>query len=222
MSREVDQSFLALPRGSLADAALTRARELGVEHADFRIERIRNEELSIRDNELQGAEDAEEVGFAVRVIHDGTWGFAAGVDLNADTVAQATELAVLVARTSRALSTERVELVEEPVHQAQTWVSSYDVNPFDIPVADKISLLVHWTETLLSSTHVDHADAAVELALENKYYADTAGTETTQQRVRVHPQAKAVSVDPASGAFETMRTLAPPTGRGWEYLTGAG
>ena len=31
----------------------------------------------------------------------------------------------------------------------------------------------------------------------------------------------AVAVEP-SGRFETMRTLAPPAGRGYEYLTGTG
>jgi TldD protein len=45
---------------------------------------------------------------------------------------------------------------------------------------------------------------------------------TTQQRVRVHPAISAVQVDRGAGAFYSMRTLAPPAGRGWEYLTGTG
>jgi TldD protein len=45
---------------------------------------------------------------------------------------------------------------------------------------------------------------------------------TTQQRVRIEPQFTAVQVDRAAGAFYSMRTLAPPVGRGWEYLTGTG
>ena len=42
---------------------------------------------------------------------------------------------------------------------------------------------------------------------------------TTQQRVRLQPVVTAVGVD-GRRRFETMRTLAPPVGRGWEYLTG--
>jgi TldD protein len=62
---------------------------------------------------------------------------------------------------------------------------------------------------------------------ENKFYADTNGTVTIQQRVRVHPVVEAVAIDAEGkygtpGAFESMRTLAPPAGRGWEYLTGTG
>jgi TldD protein len=53
---------------------------------------------------------------------------------------------------------------------------------------------------------------------ENKFYADAAGTVTTQQRVRVHPAVNAVGV--RDDGFDTMRTLAPPAGRGYEYVTG--
>jgi TldD protein len=57
---------------------------------------------------------------------------------------------------------------------------------------------------------------------ENKFYADLADTTTTQQRVRIHPAATAVAVDATTGAFDTMRTIAPPAGRGWEYALGTG
>ncbi len=56
---------------------------------------------------------------------------------------------------------------------------------------------------------------------ERQFYADLAGTVTTQQRVRVDP-VSVTAVDRDGGGFESMRTLAPPVGRGWEYLTGTG
>ncbi len=222
MAHDIEQSFLAIERRRLADAALTRARELGAEHADFRLERIQAGRVRVRDGELEGAQNAEDTGLAVRVVFDGTWGFAAGVDLTSDTASRLAERAVDVARTSRAISTERIELADEPVYSDARWVSSYELNPFDVPDSDKVALLASWSEKLLSSKGVDHADATVLDILENKYYTDLAGTETTQQRVRTHPSATAVTVDASSGAFETMRTLAPPSGRGWEYLTGTG
>ena len=39
-----------------------------------------------------------------------------------------------------------------------------------------------------------------------------------QQRVRVESDVRAIAIDADRGAFESMRTLAPPGGRGWEYL----
>ena len=36
----------------------------------------------------------------------------------------------------------------------------------------------------------------------------------------MQPTLEAVAVDAAAGTFETMRTLAPPTARGWEAVAG--
>jgi TldD protein len=222
VAAEIDPAFTALPLRSLADAALARARELGAEHADFRLERIRDQHLSLHDARLDGAADSEDVGFAVRVVHDGTWGFASGVDLTPDAVVRVAEQAVDVAVVSRPLSTTRVELADEPAYGEVTWVSSYDVNPFDVPDQDKVTVLADWSAELLAHDQVDHVEAVLHAVLENKFYADLAGTVSTQQRVRLHPALEAVGIDKESGRFDSMRTLAPPVGRGWEYLAGTG
>src|SRR5471032_2356295 len=38
----------------------------------------------------------------------------------------------------------------------------------------------------------------------------------------MHPVVEVFAVDEATGSFESMRSLAPPAGRGWEYVTGHG
>jgi TldD protein len=222
VTHPIDETFRALPLGAVSDAALQRCRDLGVEHADVRVERIRSQVVRLRDARLEGANDSEDVGFAVRVVHDGSWGFAAGVDLTAAEAVRVAEQAVEMARLSRPLSTERVELAPEPVHADAVWVSSYEIDPITVPDADKVAVLADWSRRLLAADRVDHVDASVYAVRENKYYADTAGTTTTQQRVRLEPEFTAVAVDAGSGAFETMRTIAPPVGRGWEYLLGTG
>ncbi|GAA2478509.1 TldD/PmbA family protein [Streptomyces thermolineatus] len=227
MPHQIDETFLALPLRRLADAALTRARELGADHADFRFERVRNAAWRLRDARPSGSSDTTDTGFAVRVVHGGAWGFASGVDLTAEAAARVAEQAVAMARLSAQViaaagSDERVELADEPVHADARWVSSYEVDPFAVPDADKPALLAEWSSRLLRAEGVSHVDASLLTVKENKFYADTAGTTTVQQRVRLHPELTAVAVDAVSGAFETMRTLAPPAGRGWEYLTGTG
>jgi TldD protein len=219
---EIDPSFLALPARGLASAALERAQELGAVHADFRLERIRVGRLRLRDAHLDSTSDGEDVGLAVRVVHDGTWGFASGIARTADAAAALAEQAVATARVSRVLSTEPVELAPEQVYDDASWVSSYDINPFDVPEAERVARLTELSERLLAADGVDHVDAALMQVLENKFYADSAGTTTTQQRVRIEPEFTAVNVDRGAGAFSSMRTLAPPVGRGWEYLTGTG
>ncbi|MEV0265535.1 TldD/PmbA family protein [Streptomyces sp. NPDC050617] len=223
-SIDIDASFLALPLRPLADAALARARALGADHADFRFERVRSASWRLRDARPTGASDTTDLGYAVRVVHGGTWGFASGVDLTMDAAARVAAQAVAMAKLSARViaaagSDERVELAAEPVHAERTWVSSYEIDPFTVPDAEKTDLLADWSARLLRADGVAHADAVLMTVHENKFYADTAGTVTTQQRVRLHPELTAVAVDPASGEFDSMRTIAPPVGRGWEYLT---
>ncbi|UNO42807.1 TldD/PmbA family protein [Streptomyces sp. MST-110588] len=227
--RPIEESFLALPLRALADAALARARALGADHADFRFERIRVAERRLRDARPAAASDTTDTGYAVRVVHGGAWGFASGVDLTMDAAArvasQAVAMAKLSAKVIESAGAEggaggRVELADEPAYPDRTWVSSYEINPFDVPDAEQTGLLEEWSARLLRAEGVAHTDAELTAVQENKFYADTAGTTTTQQRVRVHPRLTAVAVDPAGGGFDSMRTLAPPVGRGWEYLTG--
>ncbi len=222
MTHPIDDRFLALPLRELAGAALERARQLGAEHADFRLERIREQTLRLHDARLESAHEGVTSGFGVRVVVDGSWGFAAGVDLTGDEAARVAAQAVEVARLSRALNSEPIELADEPVHADATWVSAYEVNPFDVADADKEERLRDWSGRLLAADGVRHADANLQQVQENKFYADLAGTTTTQQRVRLNAELTATWIDPESGRFETMQTLAPPAGRGWEYLEGTG
>ena len=121
MSRSIDDSFLALPLSALTDAALTRAVDLGCEHADLRVERIRTQTISLRDARPEAFTDGEDLGLAVRVVHEGTWGFAAGVVL---TAAEAVRLPGSVTDGSRErtslLGGERLPLPDARVPVAVT------------------------------------------------------------------------------------------------------
>jgi TldD protein len=217
---QIDPEFTAYPLRQLADAALQRAAELGASHADFRAERIRGQQVGLSDANLETQFDSDDLGLAIRVVVDGTWGFASAVDLTAEAAAHAAAEAVDVARVAAAMNTEPIQLADEPAHGDVTWLSAYVVDPFAVSVADKIELLAGWSRQLLEAAGVDHVDASLYQVKECKFYTD-GSTTALQQRVRVHPSLTAVAVG-ADGRFETMRTLAPPAGRGYEYLTGTG
>ncbi len=103
----------------------------------------------------------------------------------------------------------------------RTWISAYQIDPFTVSDTEKVELMAAYSRRVLDQPGVDHVTARLDQVLEGKFYADTAGTVTTQQRVRLHPVVEALAVDAEGGRFETMRTLAAPAGRGWEYVTGA-
>ena len=218
--RGVDDDFLALPRHRLADAALSAATAAGASYADLRVHSISTEIVQMRDGELESAVLDRDIGLAVRVIVDGTWGFASHAGLTPDIAAEAARHAVGVAVTLAALNADPVELADEPVYRDVTWVSDYRIDPFTVPTADKVELLTEYSGRLLAADGVNHVSATVITIKEQTFYADTLGSSITQQRVRTMPELDAVAVDPAAGTFESMRTLAPPTGRGWEAVAG--
>jgi TldD protein len=218
--RGIDADFLDLPRLELAEAALSAATAAGASYADLRIQRISTEIIALRDGELETAVIDRQVGLAVRVIVDGTWGFASHAELAPSVAAETARRAVQVATTLAALNAERVELAAEPVYANATWVSDYRIDPFDISGADKIAVLQEYSGRLLAADGVNHVSAGLTAVKEQVFYADTFGSSITQQRVRVLPSLEAVTVDSAAGSFDSMRTLAPPMARGWEVLAG--
>ncbi|HWU31841.1 MAG TPA: TldD/PmbA family protein [Marmoricola sp.] len=216
----VDPSFLALPYRQLADIALNRASERGATHADFRFERIRTQYVAVRDHGLDGAEDHTDLGFAVRVILNGAWGFAASTECTPSSALEVADHALELARLTQRVTRTPVALAPEPLYSDAFWSSTHEINPFDVLVREKVDLLQSWTEDLLSSNVVSHATASVLQIHENKFYADLAGTRTTQQRIRLEPVLEAHGY--RGDIFDSMRTIAPPAARGWEYLQGAG
>jgi TldD protein len=216
---EIDGSFTALPYRRLAESALTRAQDFHVSHADFRFERIRSQGIRVRDGRLQGASDAKDVGFSVRVVLNGAWGFASGVGLSTQVAVGVAETAVRAAQVAAAMTTRPVELAPEPTYDDVQWVSDYEVDPLAVPLADKVELLAGRSAALLAADGVEHSSVTLSQVVENKFYTDLAGTTTTQQRVRVEPDVEVYGTNATTGVFDSMRTLAPPVGRGWEYLT---
>jgi TldD protein len=219
-TQRIDPEFTAYPLRELAAAALQRAADLGAEHADFRAELIRHQRIGLSDAALETLAESADIGLAVRVVVNGTWGFASAVDLSTEAAVRAAAEAVELARVAAPVNTEPIELADEPGYGDVSWISGYAVDPFGVSAAETVALLADWSSGLLSSSRIDHVDASLLTVKECKFYCD-GDTTATQQRVRLHPALTAVAVE-AGGRFETMRTLAPAAGRGYEYLTGTG
>ena len=106
---------------TLADVALNQAKKLGCSYADIRINRYRNQFVSLSTRPDRGAGmmsgkvntvpaviESESFGFGVRVLHSGTWGFAASPRVTKDEIARVTAEAVGIAKIGRASCRERV------------------------------------------------------------------------------------------------------------------
>jgi TldD protein len=198
---------------ALTDAALSTAQAAGCAHAELRVERIRSQQVRLRDAVPEGSSDDTEFGMGVRVVLDGAVGFAATVDVTPAEAANLVRQAIEAARVTAQAGGGRVELAPEPSHGEVVWTSPFEIDPGDVPLADKVALLENWSRGLLDAAGVSHVTASVLSVGEETYLADLGGTRATQRRVRLHPQLDALAL--SDSGFETMRTLGVP-GRGHE------
>ncbi|HEY6538390.1 MAG TPA: TldD/PmbA family protein, partial [Candidatus Dormibacteraeota bacterium] len=218
----MDPSFLELPLARLADAALDAMGSAGgVSYGDIRIHRDRIQGIHVREHDLISLTESQPRGFGVRVVVDGSWGFAGSSDLSAAGVTKAVGAALEMARLLRPLLEERVELAAEPPHQ-ETWVGEVELNPFEVAPQRKVDFMLAATAKCLEAG-AKFAEFYCLQAQENRYFVSTEGSRITQQRVRLHPVLEAGLVDEqGSGLIETMRSTGRPVGRGWEYVEGHG
>ncbi len=201
---------------ALADAALGSVA--GCQAAELRVERIRSQMVRLHDAHPETTADDTDFGMGVRVVVDGAVGFAATVDVRPEEAANLVRRAMEMAKVTSRAGSGRVELAPEPSHGDVTWTSAFEVDPSTVPMAEKIALLSEWSSRLADHPAVSHTTASLVAVSEHTYLADLNGTRATQHRVRLQNQLEALAV--SDSGFETMRTLAPPVGRGWEFLTG--
>jgi TldD protein len=218
VSDVLDPDVLATARS----AALEEAERLGASDASVRVEEVHNQFVSLRDGDPETSVDDIEVGIGLRVLHEGSLGFAATVEVTADAAAELARQAVGVARAVAAARRHPVGFASEPSHGVVNWSSPHHTDPTTVSLAEKIALLQSWSRRLLDAPGVDHVSASVHSVSERKHYADLSGTVANQHRVRIHPSITAVGLESDGAGFESMRTLGPPAGRGWEYLSGDG
>jgi TldD protein len=203
----------------LADAALATAKTAGASYADIRINRYRVQFIFTRDRRVQNIVNTEDYGFGVRVIVDGTWGFASSSVVTKDEIARVVAQAATIARANRRINTEPVTLA--PVEAYRTaWNTPVVKNPFDIPLQPKLDLLLQIHEEALKVPGASFVSAFMQFVNEHKYFASSEGSHIEQSLIRSYPSFSVTAVDKTSGKFYSRAALTAPMGMGYEYIDG--
>ncbi len=204
-------------RKALADAALEAARSRGASYADCRIGRYVNQFLFTREDRVQNIVNTESFGAGVRVIADGTWGFAATSDVTKDNLARAARQAVEIAKANAKLQQERIQLAPVESHGEVSWRTPIGKNAFDVPISEKVQLLLEVNQTALKNG-ASFVSSMLFLVNEQKYFASTEGSYIDQDVHRIWPNFTVTVVDPKSRKFQSRQALSAPMGLGFEYL----
>ena len=203
----------------LADVALDAARGAGASYCDVRIGRYMQQFVVTREKQVNNVVNTESTGIGVRVIANGTWGFAATRDLSKDAVAEAARTAVAIAKANSRIQTERVQLAPVKGAGEISWATPIEKNAMAVPLKDKVDLLLSVNAAALEAG-ASFVNSTLFLVNEQKYFASTDGSYIDQDVHRLWAPMQVTAVDKESGKFRTRAGLSTPVGMGYEYLDG--
>ncbi len=202
----------------LADVALGLAKSGGASYADFRLCRYQTEYLEAKEHRLEESSIGLSAGFAVRVLLNGTWGYASSSLATEAEVTKAISSALEVARASQGLQLRKFVLEDVPVYQDR-WDMPMKADPFLVPADEKINKLLAINEAALKAG-ANYATAAFAFVREEKFFASSRGSRIEQVRVRVMPETEVTVIDSGTGKFATRAGFAAPRGSGYDYILG--
>jgi len=177
----------------LLRVALDAATAAGATYADARGGEYLSEALSVRGPLVESLDRSESIGFGVRVLANGAWGFASSAQLTPDEARRVGTMAVEVAKASATAISEPVELVPEPSHIAE-WSSPVVKDPFAVTLEDKISLLAGAAETMERNPDVRVGRGTMDLIRHHTSFLSSEGSDITQTIVHTGAGIEATSV----------------------------
>jgi len=197
---------------------LNAAKVAGAGYADVRLGRQRQNFVFTREDHIQNVVDTDSMGCGVRALVDGTWGFAATRVLTKDGVSAAAKEAVSIARANRSARDRPVVLTPNPPTPNGTWKSAYVTDPWSVSVEEKAALLLKANAEALKVKGVKYIFSGLFFVKEERSYANTDGTVTTQTAIRSWPLMQITAINADQSDFQNRTNIAAPMGRGWEYV----
>jgi TldD protein len=168
-----------MPQENIYNAALHEAKRLGASYADYREEDITEQSLSVSDGSPELLNRTYSNGFAVRVIADGAWGFAADSIINEDSVKKAVATAVEIAKASAKINQSALDLANRPVVE-DSYTSPFEKDPFAVPFAEKLELLSELEQMMRTSSQINSTSAFMTFIRTQKFYASLDGSRISQ------------------------------------------
>ncbi len=203
----------------MADTALNTARSLGATYADARIGRYLNQYVFTREDKVQNVVNTESFGIGIRVIANGTWGFASTNSVTEDGIKKATQQAVAIAKANSKIQKDPVVLAPVESYGEVSWKTPIKKDFKDVPVSEKVELLLGANAAAMDNG-ANYVNSALFMVNEQKYFASTEGSYIDQDIHRIWPTFGVTAIDPAAGKFKSRQAMSAPMGMGYEYMDG--
>jgi len=203
----------------LALRALETAKVRGATYADIRIVHRTTQSIEVKNGIVEALSQDESLGFGIRVIADGAWGFASSSRLTPEEVDRVAALAVEIAKASALTKLKDVDIGPPVVHRA-TYRTPVKVDPFSVPLEKKIELLLAADREMRLTKEVRVSRASLEFVREHKIFASTEGSYIEQEIIESGGGLEATAV---SDEDVQKRSYPNSFGRhqgtaGWEFI----
>ncbi|HEX8425756.1 TldD/PmbA family protein [Hymenobacter sp.] len=216
--RLLDAAVDPAVKKKLADAAMNAAKAAGATYCDVRIGRYLNQGVFTREKQVQNIVSTESYGAGIRVIANGTWGFAATNTVTEAGLAKAAQLAVQIAKANSKVQKAQVQLAPQKGYGEVSWKAPIQLNAFEVPIKDKVDILLAANAKAMENG-ASFVNSVLFQVNEQKYFASTDGSYIDQDIHRIWPTFGVTAIDRASGKFRSRQALSAPMGMGYEYLT---
>ena len=148
------------------------------DYADLRWVEHTHEYIEVKNGEVVALARSSDMGFGIRVLYKGAWGFASSYDLTPDSIREVADKALSIAQASYRLIREPVRLAPEDVH-IDTYVNPVRVDPFTVAIDDKLDLLLK-VDSALRHPHIPIREVFMDLWRERKLFINTEGSKIFQ------------------------------------------
>ena len=164
---------------SLISKGLDLAKTRGAQYADIRVVENKTETITVKNGVVETLDFSDTIGFGVRVLADGAWGFASSRELTPEEVDKVTATAFEIAKASALVAGEKVEL-GPPVTSQGTYETPVEIDPFSISLEDKLDILLTADAEAAKVEGVRIRTGSMTFIREKKWFANTEGAFTEQ------------------------------------------
>jgi len=164
------------------DACLNATALAGASYADVRVTDSATQTLSVRNGVLEGVSNGSSLGFGVRVIAGGAWGFAASSEMTAEAAVRVARQAVAIARASASVGAAPVVLAESAPHR-DTWAGPCEIDPFGVSTEDKLATLFAADAAMRAQDGVGLTTGQMSFLRQRKTFASSDGAFIEQEWV---------------------------------------
>jgi TldD protein len=165
------------------DLALETARVRGATFADARVVDIRLRDLSTKNGVVGGLSEDESMGLGIRVIADGSWGFAATDQMTKEGVQACAAHAVAIARASALAKVHDVVMVPEQAY-VDTWQNPFIKDPFAIPLERQLDLLLAADREMSRVKGVTLTETTMHFRRIEQWYSSSIGSRIHQVKMQ--------------------------------------